>query len=60
METQFYVGPVVDGCESAGDGHGCVSAHGYVWCGSERPARVSVCVRARDYGMHAPGQVHCH
>lgn len=52
--TQFYCGWVVDGCESAGDGHGCVSAHGSA-CGSECPARVSVCVRARDYDMHASG-----
>lgn len=54
METQFYGGSVVDGFESAGDGHGCVSAHGYA-CGSGRPARVSVCVHARDYDMHASG-----
>ena len=51
METQFR-GEVVDGYGSAQDGHCCVSAHGYA-CGGAPPARVSVCVRAHDYDMHA-------
>jgi len=56
VETQFHGGSVVDGCGSARDGHGCVSAHGCA-CESARPARVRVCVRARDYDMHASEHV---
>jgi hypothetical protein len=56
VETRFHGDLVVDEYGSERDGHGCVSAHGYAY-GIARPARVSVCVHAPDYDMHAPGHV---